>query len=108
MVGAVCVDVSQFRVAHLDAHLIDDVSFGWGIIGRLFKGGSILVEDADVGMKHWETTLLDLKLQGKILMVKNVDFSTLERSSDFHPVPPDATYQDAIRMLENPSSQPAK
>jgi hypothetical protein len=76
------------------------VNFGWGVIGKLYKGGSILVENADVGLNHWESVLLQLKLQGKILMMKSVDFSTVERASDFSPVPPETTYQDAIRILE--------
>jgi hypothetical protein len=33
-------------------------------------------------------------------MMKSVDFSTVEKSSDFRPVSPDLSYQDAIRMLK--------
>lgn len=100
MVGELWVDKGKQRLTKIDAHLISDVNFGWGFIGRLYKGGSILVENANVGLDHWEAILLNLKLQGKILLVKNVDFSTTERSTDFRPVPPESTYQDAIRMLE--------
>ena len=91
---------SQLRLAKIDAHLISDVNFGWGVIGKLFKGGSILVENEDVGSNHWETLDMRLRLQGKILMMKSVDFSTTETSTDFSPVPPDTTYKDAIRMLK--------
>jgi hypothetical protein len=100
MEGDLWIDKSQLRLAKFDAHLMSDVNFGWGFFGKLYNGGSILVEDADVGSSHWESLLMRLRLQGKILMVKNEDFSTTETSSDFHPVPPDMTYQDAIRMLK--------
>lgn len=100
MVGELWVDKSQLRLVKIDAHLISDVNFGWGVIGKLYKGGSILVEDADVGSNHWESPEMKLRLQGKILLMKSVDFSTTEISTDFHPVPPDTTYQDAIRMLK--------
>lgn len=100
MVGDLWVDESQLRLAKMDAHLVSDVNFGWGVIGKLFKGGSILVENKDVGFNHWETFDMRLRLQGKILMMKSVDFSTTETSTDFSPVPPDTTYKDAIQMLK--------
>lgn len=103
MVGELWVDKNQFRLARMDAHLVADVDFGWGVLGKLYKGGSILVEDADVGMPfgvhHWETTLMRLNLHGKILMVKSVDFSVLEKATDFEPVNNHMGYQEAVRML---------
>ena len=102
MMGELWVDQAQLRLTKIDAHLISDVDFGWGVIGKLFKGGSILVENADVGMHHWETIQMQLKLQGKVLLVKNMDFSTTERGTDFQPVPASTTYKDAIRMLTKP------
>lgn len=102
MVGELWVDTTQLRLARIDAHLVADVNFGWGVLGKLYKGGSILVEDADVGLPfgthEWETTLMRLNLHGKILMVKPVDFSTLEKSTDFEPVDR-MGYQEAVHML---------
>ncbi len=100
MVGELWVDQGQQRLAKIDAHLVSDVNFGWGVLGKLYQGGSILVENADVGMNHWETVHMQLRLHGKILMMKSVDFSTTEDSTDFHSVPPETTYQDAVRMLK--------
>lgn len=103
MVGELWVDKNQYRLARMDAHLVADVDFGWGVLGKLYQGGSILVEDADVGMPfgvhHWETTLMRLNLHGKILMVKPVDFSVLEKATDFEPVSAQMGYQEAVHML---------
>jgi hypothetical protein len=99
MEGELWIDQAQLRLARIDAHLISDVNFGWGVLGTLYKGGSIVVEDADVGMGHWETLHMKLSLQGKILMMKSIDFSTIEEASDFHAVPPEMGYQDAVRLL---------
>jgi hypothetical protein len=100
MVGELWVDQAQLRLVKIDAHLISDVNFGWGVLGRLYKGGSILVQNADVGSHHWETIHMNLKLQGKLLMMKSVDFSTTEDSSDFQMQPQELSYQEAIRLLE--------
>jgi hypothetical protein len=100
MVGELWVDQSQLRLVKIDAHLISDVNFGWGVLGRLYKGGSILVENADVGMHHWETTHMNLRLQGKVLMMKSVDFSTTEDFSDFQAQTQELSYQEAIHLLQ--------
>jgi hypothetical protein len=100
MVGELWVDQAQLRLAKIDAHLISDVNFGWGVLGRLYKGGSILVENSDVGLHHWETTHMKLQLQGKLLMMKSVDYSTIEDFSDFKVQQQELGYQEAIRLLQ--------
>jgi hypothetical protein len=100
MVGELWVDQAQLRLVKIDAHLISDVNFGWGVLGRLYKGGSILVQNADVGLHHWETIHMKLNLQGKLLMLKSVDYSTTEDFSNFKIQPQELGYQEAIRLLQ--------
>lgn len=99
MAGELWIDQKQERLAKLNVHLIADVDFGWGIVGKLFKGGTILVQQQDVGDQHWEQVLLRLHLQGKILMFKTLNIDTGEKESDFSAVPIDWTYQDAVKAL---------
>ncbi len=99
MVGELWVDAGQERIVKFDAHLIDDVNFGWGILGKLYKGGSLSIEQQDVGHHHWETTLMKLNLTGIALMVKSLSFQTTETQTDFQPVPVNMPYQDAVHML---------
>jgi hypothetical protein len=101
MAGELWINCAEKRMTRLDAHLISDVDFGWGIVGRLFKGGTILVEQQDVGNGHWESTHLKLNLNGKILMLKNLVIRSTEDGSGYKPVSNSLTYQDAIRMLES-------
>jgi hypothetical protein len=100
MVGELWVDEAQERLVKIDAHLISDVNFGWGVLGRLYKGGSILVQNADVGLHHWETIHMKLQLQGKLLMMKSVDYSTIEDYTDFEVQPQELSYQEAIHLLQ--------
>jgi hypothetical protein len=108
MVGELWVDQAQLRLAKIDAHLIADVNFGWGVLGRLYKGGSILVQNADVGLHHWETIHMKLRLQGKLLMMKSVDYSTTEDFSDFRVQPQELSYQEAIHLLQQGPAQVAE
>jgi len=100
MAGEIWIDQAQQRMVKLDAHLVSDVNFGYGFLGRLFQGGTILVEQKDVGEHHWETTHERLDLSGKILMVKALRINTTEDSSDFQPVP-DTGYKPAIALLDS-------
>jgi hypothetical protein len=99
MAGELWIDQRQERMTKLDSHLIADVNFGWGILGRLYKGGSILVEQKDVGGGHWETTHMQLRIKGKALMIKSLDFETTEDQTAFAPVRPQMGYQEAVHML---------
>ena len=100
MEGEIWIDQGQERMVKLQTHLISDVNFGWGILGKLYKGGSVLVEQKDVGSHHWETTHFTLSITGKALMVKTLSFHTTEDSSNFEPVPPKTSSGDAVRMLK--------
>lgn len=101
MAGELWIDQREERMVKLQAHLIADVDFGWGILGKLYKGGSIMVEQKDVGDGHWEGTHMKLDLHGKALMIKTLTFETTEDARDFEPVRPEMSYQDAVHMLLN-------
>lgn len=107
MAGEMWIDKNQERLVKLDAHLIDDVDFGWGILGRLYKGGTLLVEQADVGGHHWETTHMKLNLTGKALLFKNLRFNTTEDAYDFQPVA-QMGYREAIKLLQSNKPQIAQ
>ena len=100
MAGELWIDTKEKRMSKFDAHLISDVDFGWGIVGRLFKGGTILVEQKDVGEGHWETVNMKLNLTGKILMMKGLNIQTLEQGSDYQPVPPNTRIREAVSILK--------
>jgi hypothetical protein len=47
MAGKVRIDQAPARLTRLDAHLISNVDFGWGILGKLDEGGTIQIEQPD-------------------------------------------------------------
>jgi hypothetical protein len=106
LAGEVWIDQEQERLTHLDAHVIANVDFGWGILGELDKGGTILLEQSDIGGHDWELTHLKLNLTGKALMVKSLNIQITEQASHFTQVPPGVDYRKAIQLLENSSATP--
>lgn len=101
MAGEVWMETSQERLVRLNAHLITDVDFGWGLIGRLYKGGTIFLEQTNIGGGDWELSRMQLNLTGKALMFKSLSFRLTEEMSRFSRVPPHLDYRKAIQMLES-------
>ncbi|HEX4650471.1 MAG TPA: hypothetical protein VH250_03095 [Granulicella sp.] len=107
--GEVWIDRAQERLTRLNAHFITDVDFGFGLLGKLNKGGTVLLEQTDIGapMHDWELTGLHLDLTGKALMVKSIEMQVNEETSHFSPAPPNLTYRDAIQLLKKSSATAA-
>lgn len=101
MQGDMVLDETAHRIAKIDGTLFKDVNFGWGILGRLYKGGRFVVDQAEVTPSHWETTHMYLHFDGKALFFKPIHIDDNETSWDFQPVPP-MTAQQASEFLNHP------
>jgi len=98
MTGEIWIDPALEHVTRLEGHLQRDVEFGWGILGRLDKGGWILVEQADVGDHRWRIVRFQMVMSGRVLF-KSKTFDTTEEESEFLPVPVGLGYAQAIHEL---------
>lgn len=104
MQGVLLLDTRCDRLASIDGTLFKEVSFGWGILGHLDKGGHFLVQQQEIGDNYWAISSTTLEITGKILLVKSLVFSMNEVFSDFKRVPNDMTFAQAIEMLEKEES----
>jgi len=99
MAGELWLNIPQERLRKIDAHLFHDVDFGWGILGRLYKGGSFMVEQEQVDASHWDTTVLKLDLRGKALLVKSLVYDEQEFENDFHRLPDHISLAEGADIL---------
>ena len=102
MAGEIWIDASQERVARLEGHLQRDIDFGWGILGRLYKNGWIVIEQSDVSNHQWRIVRFQMVMRGRIL-VKTRSFDTTEEESRFIPVPVGLSYTEAVQVLKRNS-----
>lgn len=98
MTGALWIDPASERVVRLEGQLQQDVAFGWGILGRLYKGGWIKIEQANVSGGQWRTVRFQMSMSGRAFWRTRV-FDTTEEESQFAPVPVGLSYAQAIAML---------
>jgi hypothetical protein len=101
MQGFLLVDPQEKRIARIDGTLFKEVSFGWGIIGHLDKGGRFFVEQKDLGDGSWDVSRMTLDFTGKILLIKTLTIKSDEQFSDFHRVPANTTFAEGVKMLED-------
>ena len=98
MTGEIWIDPLHLRVVWLQARIERDVNFGWGILGRLDRGGWIAIQQANVGEDQWRTVRFQMRMTGRVLFKTRV-FDTTEEQTQFAPVPAGIGYRDAVAML---------
>jgi hypothetical protein len=100
--GYLLIDTQARRLARIDGTLFREVSFGWGIIGHLDKGGHFLVQQADLGLgdESWGITEVSLNVTGKILLFKGLSMTTDEVLSDFRKIPENLTFAQGVEILK--------
>jgi len=99
MRGTVWIDPVHERLTHVKGELFKDVTFGWGILGKLNKGGHYEAEQTQVAPGVWKMTLLDVDFRGSVFFFGRIRIQRKETSADFAPSPPDLTIQAAIKQL---------
>jgi hypothetical protein len=101
--GEVWIDQAQNKLVRLDAHLVREVNIGFGILGRLDKGGTIVLQQEYVDeVREWQPAELKMNLMGRALMVKQVDIRIDEVASGFAPVAEGMGFREGIAMLKRP------
>jgi hypothetical protein len=100
MQGIMLIDAAHDRLALIDGTLFKDVGFGWGILGRLDRGGRFVVQQRQLDAQRWEISRMDLSLTGKILLIKHFSFIETQVFSDYKPVPMDLTFAQALEMIK--------
>jgi len=100
MEGVLLIDAEQTRLAKLSGTLISNVDFGFGILGKLQKGGSFEVVQSEVAPKDWEMSLLDVHISGRALFFHSIGEQQHEVRSQFKPVPSGLSLAEAVSVVK--------
>ncbi len=101
MTGDLVVDNQQHRICKVKGHLMHDVTFGGGLLGRLKERSSFALEQQQVGPSVWELTAIHVHLEGNALLFKSVSLQQDDKRSKFHPQAGDATLEQAATSVMN-------
>jgi hypothetical protein len=115
MNGELVIDKAQHRIETISGRLTHEVTFGFGLLGRLHAGGTFRIERRQLAPGLWQITETHVHIDGRALLFKNIGQQQEETLTDFTPVPAGTTLEQAAAMshpqahTQNPAphSQPA-
>jgi hypothetical protein len=101
--GHMWINAEHRRLERIDGQLFEDVTFGWGILARLYKGGTFNVVRREVGPGHWDMVSLDVNMSGHAILFKNIAVKEHQTQSDFRRMPDNITMAQAFEILQKGS-----
>lgn len=109
MAGDLVADSQQHRIVKMSGHLIHEVTFGGGLLGRLKQGSSFAIEQEQVGEGFWELTIIHVHLQGNALLFHSVSLEQEDQRSRFAPEPEGVTLDQAADLvMRQPAALPGQ
>jgi hypothetical protein len=75
------VDESQAQTERLEADIISDITFGGGIVGKVYRGGHFVMEQSEVASGVWLPTLYTYDVDGRKFLL---GFGLHERTDVSH------------------------
>jgi hypothetical protein len=102
MAGTLIVDKTAHRIQTMKGALTEDINIGFGILGKLHRGGTFNVERRQVAPGLWQITQTHVHIEGRALFFKTIGQQEDEVKSDFTQVPAGTTLEQAVGMLKEP------
>lgn len=104
MTGQLSVNMRYKRLVRLEGRVAENVDFGFGILGRLYKGGWFKLVRTQVSPTDWKTAELEVHMSVRALLVKTFAKETSEARGGFAPVSAGMSLSQAMRLLDNSSA----
>lgn len=105
MSGKLWVDARFKRLARLEGRVDGNVDFGFGILGRLYKGGWFRLERVQVSATDWKTKSLEVHMNVRALLVTTFARETSEVRGGFTPVPAGMSLAQGVALLNQQQVQ---
>jgi hypothetical protein len=106
MSGDMWLDARMKRLVRLEGRLDDNVDFGFGLLGRLDKGGWFRMQRVQVSPTEWKTQQLEIHLSGRAVLFNTIARQTSEVRGGFAAVPAGLNLAQGVRILEQAVPRP--
>ncbi len=98
MSGTVMIEAHDYRLLHIDGHLLQDVSIGFGLLANIRAGSGFSSERKSVS-GHWRTVHVVTDIHGKAALFKSVARNSDLKRSNFRYLDHDITVPEAVGRL---------
>lgn len=99
MQGFLVLQNNGDRIIEFKGHLIHDVDFGLGLLGKLNQGGTFRIERRDVGDGLWDITESHIHIQGHALIFKSISEEEDDVKTSYKREPDSVTLQQAASTV---------
>ena len=100
MSGTMVVAKPAYRIQSFKGRLNSDVTFGFGLLARIKQGSTFDVERRQIAPGLWQITETHVHIGGHALFFKTIGQQQDQIKTDFKPVPPATTLEQALSMLQ--------
>jgi hypothetical protein len=100
LAGEILIQPRLKRLVKITGHIDKEIDFGYGLLGRIEKGGTFQIGREQVAVNRWKTNLLDVHISGRIVFFKAISKDQHELRSAFQPVAANFSLQDAVALLD--------
>jgi hypothetical protein len=97
--GRMWIDSKSLRVTRIEGRVLHSVDFGWGMLARIYPGGTVEFEQSNAGGDRWAYSHLRENITIREMMLKTVQQHTDMDAADFKILPAPVSYQEAIHIL---------
>jgi hypothetical protein len=104
MSGSVEIDANQLRLIHIDGHLTQPVSIGFGLLASV-RSGSHFSSDRQQIDGHWRTVHVVSDIGGKAALFKSIAKNSDITRTEFHYFDHNLSVSEAVAVLLQQPSQ---
>ncbi len=98
--GTILIKASERRVCGLDARLARQVEIGFGMLGKLERGGLMHISRIQTSAGTWENSAVDVHVVGRMFIAKSISQQLDQTRTDIREIPPHLSVAQAAELLE--------
>jgi hypothetical protein len=100
--GRIWIDARARRMTRIEARVVKPINLAWGILAKIYPGGTLAFEQIETGDGTWVYSRLEEQVTVRELMVKTRQMAVTATGSRFETFPA-IDWRDAIhRLLDMP------
>jgi hypothetical protein len=97
--GRIWIQPQHKRLVKIDAHILNEIDFGYGLFGRIEKGGRFQIAREPVSESRWKTSMLNVHISGRVVFFKSINRDQDVKRSAFRPMLSNTSVKDAVALL---------
>lgn len=98
LAGIILIHEPDDRLCGIRGHLVDRVTFGYGILGHIDKDSHFAVTRMPVTATDWKSTRIDVHVDGRILLLKSISRDEEAVHSGHEPLPANLSLAEAAAL----------